>query len=211
MRGPSPGFCRCRLWVDSGHASRASARRLYDGSRAPPAGTRYGFPAEVHLWKLGGLAMSRASVPPARVARTKSSLRRDPIDHWVIGYCVRGTHFTNTAGTAVEVPAKVPFLSSLGQEFLHERTHIDRVSFLMARDAFRDIAPLLVTQAESGDVRSQPRVVAITGVHPHCGHRARPRCHRRREQVVDDRRRGCSADTRRRDRLCMCVSRIRCW
>jgi AraC-like DNA-binding protein len=109
----------------------------------PQQSTRYGFPAEVHLWKLGSLAMSRTSVPPVSVARTKSNLRRDPIDHWVINYCVRGTHFTNTAGTAVEVPAKVPFLSSLGQEFLHERTHIDRVSFLMARDAFRDIAPLL--------------------------------------------------------------------
>lgn len=109
----------------------------------PEQSTRYGFPAEVHLWKLGGLAMSRTSAPPVRVARTKSNLRRDPIDHWVISYCVRGTHFMNTAGTAVEVPAKVPFLSSLGQEFLHERTHIDRVSFLMPRDAFRDIAPLL--------------------------------------------------------------------
>ena len=74
---------------------------------------------------------------------TKSYLRRDPIDHWVISYCVRGTHFANTAGTPVEVPAKVPFLASLGQEFLHERTHIYRVSFLMARDGFRDIAPLL--------------------------------------------------------------------
>lgn len=105
--------------------------------------TRYGFPAEVHLWKFGGLAMSRTSVPPVGVARTRSNLRRDPIDHWVISYCFRGTHFTNTAGTALEVPAQVPFLSSLGQEFLHERTHIDRVSFLMARDAFRDIAPLL--------------------------------------------------------------------
>ena len=103
--------------------------------------TRYGFLAEVHLWKLVGLAMNRTSVPPAGVARTKSNLKRDPIDHWVISYCVRGTHFMNTAGTAVEVPAKVPFLSSLGQEFLHERTHIDRVSFLMARDALRDIAP----------------------------------------------------------------------
>ena len=110
----------------------------------PQQSTRYGFPAEVHLWKLGGgLAMSRASVPPVSVARTKSNLRRDPLDHWVLSYCIRGTHFTNTAGTVVEVPAKVPFLSSLGQEFLHERTHIDRVSLLMARDAFRDIAPLL--------------------------------------------------------------------
>jgi AraC-like DNA-binding protein len=105
--------------------------------------TSYGFPAEVHLWKFGGLAMSRTSVPPVSVERTKRNLKRDPIDHWVISYCVRGTHFTNTAGTVLEVPAQVPFLSSLGQEFLHERTHIDRVSFLMARDAFRDIAPLL--------------------------------------------------------------------
>ena len=109
----------------------------------PQQSTRYGFPAEVHLWKLGSLAMSRTSVPPVSVARTKSNLRRDPIDHWVINYCVRGTHFTNTAGTAVEVPAKVPFLSSLGQEFLHERTHIDRVSFLMGREAFGDITRLL--------------------------------------------------------------------
>src|SRR6516165_5307507 len=109
----------------------------------PQQSTRYGFPAEVHLWKLGSLAMSRTSVPPVSVARTKSNLRRDPIDHWVINYCVRGTHFTSTAGTAVEVPARVPFLSSLGQEFLHERTHIDRVSLLVSRDAFRDIASLL--------------------------------------------------------------------
>ena len=120
----------------------------------PQQSAGYGFPAEVHLWKLGGSAMSRTSVPPVRVARTKSNLKRDPIDHWVVCYCVRGTHFTNTAGTAVEVPAKVPFLSSLGEEFFHERTHIDRISFLMARDAFRDIAPLL--DAACGSVLDTP-------------------------------------------------------
>ena len=59
----------------------------------PQRSTRYGFPAEVHLWKLGGLAMSRAFVPPVSVARTKSNLRRDPIDHWVISYCV-GAHIS---------------------------------------------------------------------------------------------------------------------
>ena len=48
-----------------------------------------------------------------------------------------------TAGTTLEVPARVPYLWSLGQEFLHERTHVDRVQFFLARDAFRDIAPLL--------------------------------------------------------------------
>ena len=43
----------------------------------------------------------------------------------------------------MEIPPKVPFFSSLGQEFLHELTHIDRVSLLMARETFLDVAPLL--------------------------------------------------------------------
>jgi AraC-like DNA-binding protein len=101
------------------------------------------FTAETHMWKLGGLAMSRTIAPPVNVVRAKSNLRRDPVDHWVISYCARGAHFARTAGTETEVPAKVPFLWSLGQEFLHERTHVDRVQFFLARDAFRDIAPLL--------------------------------------------------------------------
>jgi hypothetical protein len=103
-----------------------------------------GFTAEMRMWKLGGLAMSRTIAPPANVARTKGHLRRDPVDHWVISYCARGAHLAQTAGTETEVPAKVPFLWSLGQEFLHERTHVDRVQFFLARDAFRDIAPLLM-------------------------------------------------------------------
>src|SRR5271169_3739173 len=101
------------------------------------------FTAEMHMWKLGGLAMSRTIAPPVNVVRAKSNLRRDPVDHWVISYCARGAHFAQTAGIETEVPAKVPFLWSLGQEFLHERTHVDRVQFLLARDAFSDIAPLL--------------------------------------------------------------------
>ena len=106
--------------------------------------TGEGFPAETELWKLGGWALSRtASALPVHVERTEANLRRDPVDHWVISYCIRGSHFARTAGTDVQVPSKVPFLWSLGQEFLHERTHADRLQFFMPRDAFRDIAPLL--------------------------------------------------------------------
>jgi AraC-like DNA-binding protein len=101
------------------------------------------FLAEIHLWKLGGLAMSRTSAPPSNVTRTKGHLRREPVDHWVVSYCARGAHSAVTAGTVLEVPGRVPYLWSLGQEFLHERTHVDRVQFFLARDAFRDIAPLL--------------------------------------------------------------------
>src|SRR6516164_6001173 len=101
------------------------------------------FTAEMHMWKLGGLAMSRTVAPPVNVLRAKTNLRHDPVDHWVISYCARGAHLAQTAGAELEVPAKVPFLWSLGQEFLHERTHVDRVQFFLARDAFRDLAPLL--------------------------------------------------------------------
>ena len=101
------------------------------------------FPAEIHIWTLGGWAMSRTIAPPVNVVRAKSNLRRDPVDHWVISYCARGAHLVQTAGAELEVPARVPFLWSLGQEFLHERTHVDRVQFFLARDAFRDFAPLL--------------------------------------------------------------------
>ncbi len=52
------------------------------------------------------------------------------------------------------MPPKVPFLWSLGQEFLHERTHADRVQFFMTRDAFRDIAPLL--DAAGGSALDSP-------------------------------------------------------
>ena len=43
----------------------------------------------------------------------------------------------------VEVPPRVLFLWSLGQELSYQRTHVDRVQYFLRRDAFRDIAPLL--------------------------------------------------------------------
>ena len=55
----------------------------------------------------------------------------------------RGAHSATTAGISLEVPARVPYLWSLGQEFVHERTHIDRIQFILARDKFQEIAPLL--------------------------------------------------------------------
>ena len=121
------------------------------------------FPAEIHIWTLGGLAMSRTIAPPVHVVRTKSNLRRDPVDHWVISYCARGAHLAQTAGTELEVPARVPFLWSLGQEFLHERTHVDRVQFFLSRDAFRDIAPLL--DAACGSTLDTPSRTSARRLH----------------------------------------------
>jgi AraC-like DNA-binding protein len=107
------------------------------------------FSAEIRLWRLGGLAMSRTIAPSAHVLRASTNLKRDPVDHWVISYCARGAHLASTAGSSLEVPARVPYLWSLGQEFLHERTHVDRFQFFMSRDTYREIAPLLDTACGS--------------------------------------------------------------
>jgi hypothetical protein len=117
-----------------------------------PAGD--GFLAENHTWKLAGLAVSRTSGPPVHVVRTGSHLRRDPVDHWILSYCIRGAHFTRTARTSLEVPARVSFLWSLGEEFAYERTHADQIQFFMSRDTFDDIAPLL--DAALGSVLDTP-------------------------------------------------------
>ena len=106
---------------------------------------RDAFDAEIDLWNLGGFAMSRTTAPPVRIRRSKNHIRRDPVDHWVISYCARGAHSATTAGVSLEVPARVPFLWSLGQEFVHDRTHVDRIQFLLARDVFRDVASVLDT------------------------------------------------------------------
>lgn len=102
-----------------------------------------GFAAENHLWRLGGLAMTRTVAAPSHVVRDKASLRRDPVDHWVLSYCPRGAHHISTARAALDVPPRVPFLWSMGEAFEHWRTHIDRLQLFLSRDAYHDLASVL--------------------------------------------------------------------
>lgn len=101
-----------------------------------------GFAGETRLWNLGGVLISRTTAPGSRVVRARGHLARDPADHWVISYCVRGAYFAKTADKEIEVPVTVPFLWSLRQELLYERTHADWVQVFLARDAFGESAAL---------------------------------------------------------------------
>ena len=102
-----------------------------------------GFPAETQIFKLGGLAVSRVSAPSISVARTKTLIRRNPVDHWVITLGNRVTTAVRTDDVSLEAPAGMPFVVSLGNELISERRQDERLQLYLARDSFREIGQIL--------------------------------------------------------------------
>lgn len=109
-----------------------------------PKQSSSGFPATLRKWNLIGLAVTRNATPAVRLARTKTNLKRDPIDHWTLSYCSKEMRIIDAHGRVIDVPAKIPFLLSLRHEFVRERKgRFDRIQFVLPRDTFRDIAMML--------------------------------------------------------------------
>lgn len=102
-----------------------------------------GFPARNVVWKLDDLVVSRVSAPAARVQRTPTHIRRNPVDHWVLGYCQRGMASIRTSRGNLQVRAGAPYLWTLGEPFEADRTDTDRLQLFLSRDVFRDIGPVL--------------------------------------------------------------------
>jgi hypothetical protein len=113
-----------------------------------------GFLAESRLWKLDGLAFSRVSAPAIHVVRTKAHIRRNPVDHWVITLGNRVTTAVKTDDAALQAPAGVQFVLSLGNELISERRQDDRLQLYLARDNFCEMAPML--DAARGTVLNTP-------------------------------------------------------
>ena len=113
-----------------------------------------GFPAKCELWQMGALAISRVSAPAIQLSRVKSLIRRNPVDHWVITLSHRTTMAVRTGDAALEAPAGMPLVLSLGNEMVSERSQDDRLLFYLPRDSFREIAPTL--DAACGTVLNTP-------------------------------------------------------
>ncbi len=109
----------------------------------PKEASGEGFRAENKIWRLGDLIVSQVSGPAVEVVRRKTHLRRTPADHWVLSYCREGVSIVRTGNGSVMVPARTPYLWSLGAESGSVRTAADRLQFYLPRDSFHNIAPLL--------------------------------------------------------------------
>ena len=114
-----------------------------------------GFPAECRLWKVGTLAISRVSAAAIQLSQTKTLIRRNPVDHWIITLSHRVTMAVRTGDASLEAPAGLPFVLSLGDKWASERSQDDRLLFYLPRDSFREIAPAL--DATRGAVLNTPR------------------------------------------------------
>jgi AraC-like DNA-binding protein len=101
------------------------------------------FPARNETWSLGGLTVSRASASAISTSRTKASIRRCPVDHWVLSVCTRGTVALRTHGRSATVQPGVPYVMSLADEMVTAKDKYERVQLYLSRSAFARIAGLL--------------------------------------------------------------------
>jgi AraC-binding-like domain len=113
-----------------------------------------GFPAKCQLWRVGALAISRVTAPALQFSRTKTLIRRNPVDHWVITLSHRAAMAVRTGDASLEAPAGLPIVLSLGNEWVSERSQDDRLLFYLPRDNFHEIAPAL--DAARGTVLNTP-------------------------------------------------------
>lgn len=101
------------------------------------------FVAHHKSWNMPGLSLGWVSAPALSVVRSKTLIRREPIDHWSIALGTRGVTLLDSSGTQLEAPAALPFVVSLGHEIRNQRGHDERIQLYLARDAFFSLAPIL--------------------------------------------------------------------
>ena len=103
-----------------------------------------GFPATNWNWSMEGLTVSRVRSPPTSVGRSKTNIRRSPVDHWAIILSKRSATDIQVGERSLEVPAGTPFVLSLGDEIRVDRGQDDdRMMLLLSRDQFGRIAHLV--------------------------------------------------------------------
>ncbi len=118
-------------------------RDWYAGSYELTADDARGFAAQTAVWKLDGVGLISVSTPPHRTIRTKSIIKRDQADHWVVTIGKRATTDFMLENDQISVPAGVPFVLSL-DAFSANRVDLDdRLHICIARDKFSAMAPIL--------------------------------------------------------------------
>ncbi len=111
---------------------------------APATAPETPFVATNANWAVRGVTLSRVGSPANTVSRSRSVIRRNAVDHWVVTLSRNTVTRLHTLDTPLEVAPGTPFILSFGDQSLIERESDDeRLQLILARDNFQSIAPLL--------------------------------------------------------------------
>jgi AraC-like DNA-binding protein len=102
-----------------------------------------GFSAHARAWTLPGFALNQVTAPGLSVVRTKTLIRREPVDHWAITLSKRSMTWLASGTASLAAPAGLPFVLSLGQTMENRREADARIQLYLSRDSFYGIAALL--------------------------------------------------------------------
>ena len=143
--GPLPKAQQLEAW-------RAWYDTIFDVT--PPA-SNDDFIATNSTWTVPGLMLSQVASPANTVSRTKSVIRHNSVDHWVITLSKQSVSDVATRDASFEAVPNTPFILSFGEEIsIRRRQEDNRLQLILARDGFQSIAPVL--DAARGMALSSP-------------------------------------------------------
>jgi AraC-like DNA-binding protein len=99
--------------------------------------------AGIGAWKLGAFTLSRMVADAGSYCRSAEQVRRDLLDHWVVGVATHGPHGLRSSRGNVTVPAGVPVVFSLAETFDGRRAGGEWICLLVPRDSLPESSAAL--------------------------------------------------------------------
>ncbi|WP_198368820.1 AraC family transcriptional regulator [Roseomonas rosulenta] len=102
-----------------------------------------GFDAEATTLRFGPFLLYAARLPAYDYARSAQRIRRDSLDHWMIGFCRRGTQRQRSGDTVLDFRPGVPHVLSMAQPFEARRAgeQVEWIALHLPRDALPTLEP----------------------------------------------------------------------
>jgi AraC-like DNA-binding protein len=103
-----------------------------------------GFEARGTAMPFGAFMYYHATLPPYDYSRSQARIRRDSLDHWIIGLCRRGTQRQRSGDVEITFEPGVPYVLTMARPFEAQRagSMIEWASLFVARDAMPELEPL---------------------------------------------------------------------
>jgi AraC-like DNA-binding protein len=111
----------------------------------PLRSAEHGFEARGTALRLGSMMYYHAVLPPYDYSRSQARIRRDSLDHWIIGMCRRGTQRQRSGEFDLAFGTGIPYVLTMARPFEAQRAgaEVEWASLFIARDTAPEFEALL--------------------------------------------------------------------